>query len=408
MFWRRQFLSQRFILTLGLFLICTLHLMIFAIFQIPENFLMGRDAPSLLVACKVILYSFAIGTSLAHQFLCRRFGLRKALYFGLLCNLFGISTLLLNQYLSEVHGMIALVVLDMVFFGMALTSVVNALVTYIIIEFPKKVGLGIVALFAFGNLGYMLAPLMMEGIDVLQFKQLMYFLLIALLLLSIWFVHVVFFDPEIPSERIQLKKEGLIWRRLHYRLALFVVAIISYSLAETTFNLWGYVKIAKLFGTQVANETTPVFWLFLIIGQLLLLIPLYFFPARRIFYFLVIVLAVASFYLPMQESVSGFVLWLAIAGFGCSAVFPILLSQMEKEVLSFASGNRVLPYIEKSISLMIGGYFAGVGIIDLWVQLFGHHHYFTIVTHFHFAAGFIGITGLIALFLNLSRSAAQK
>lgn len=402
MYFRKALLSKRFMITLGLFLIGSLHTMIFAIFQIPENFLMGRTSSELTFACKVVLYTFAIGVSLSHQVLCRRFGLRKTLYIGLLFNLFGIATLLLNEYTSKGQGFVFLIFLDMFFFGMALTSVINSLVTYIIIEFPKKVGIGIVALFAFLNLGSMFAPLLIDVFQNLGMKHYMYFALMGLLSLGIWFVHNCFFDPAVPSSQIHLKKGSVIWKQLHYRLGLFVTAIIAYGLTETTFSLWGYMQIKNILGEQIANETTSFFWLFLIVGQIFLLIPLYFLPAKRIFFALVAVIIAATFFFPLQDKIAGFVFWLAFAGFGCSAVFPILLSQMEKEMAPFAKGGRILLYIEKSISLMIAGYFIGVGIIDLWVQLLGNNPFFSIPTHFHLAGAFIGITGLIALFLNLT------
>lgn len=401
MFWRGESLQYRLILTLSLFLIGSLHTMIFAIFQIPENFLMGHDSLSLSVVCKVILYSFAIGVSLGHQMLCRRFGLRKALYFGLVCNLVGIMTLLFNQYVSPTKGLISLIILDMMFFGMALTSVINALVTYIIIEFPKRVGLGIVALFAFFNLGPMTAPLLMDLSEAFHFEKFVYYFLIALLLISIWFVHVYFFDPPVSRE-VHLKKGSIIWRQLHYRLGLFVISITMYALTETSFSLWGYLKIQMILGEAVANETIPFFWLFLIVGQVFLLAPLYFVSAKRIFYFLVVMVILSACMFPIQSSSAGFVVWLAIAGFGCSAVFPILLSQMEKEMMPFARGNALLPYIEKSISLMFAGYFSGVGIMDLWVQIKSKSLYFDLSTHFHFAALFIAITCLVFIFLNLT------
>lgn len=387
--------SVRSIITIGLFLIGSLHTMIFAIFQIPENFLMGRDSMLLTFTCKVVLYVFAIGTSLAHQLLCRKLGLRKALYFGLLCNFFGVSTLFVNQFQGMV-GIIPLIFLDMVFFGMALTSVINALVTYIIIEFPKRVGIAVVILFAFFNLGAMLAPVFQHiGTEK------MYVILAVLLILSIWFVHTFFFDAPV-SKQPHLKKGSLIWKQLHYRLLLFVIAIIAYSLTETTFNLWTYIDLQSLFGTKVADDTIPFFWMFLIIGQVVLLIPLYFFPAKRVFYFLVLVIMTAAFTLPIQENLIGIIGWLAVAGFGCSAVFPILLSQMEKEMLPFARGKKILPYIEKSISLMFAGYFTGVGIIDLWVLALGKDPILTTASHFHLAAVYIGITGTIALFLDIT------
>ncbi len=388
-------------MAVSLFLIGTLHAMIFAFFQLPENFLLGRDSTDLAMICKSILYAFAIGASLFHQILGRKVGLRKALYFGLLCNLLGISTLMVNQFL-ETRGLVFLIFLDMVVFGIALTSVINSLVTYIILEFPKRVGFGVVALFAFLNLGNMLAPLLSNGFRALNLSSLINPFLIALLLFSLWFVYVYFFDPSVPPHLAHLRKGTLIWKELHYRLGLFVLAIVAYGLAETTFYLWGFIQIKDMLGIVRADEIVPFFWLFLVIGQIILLLPLYFFPPTRIFYVLILMIIGAAFYFPLQTKGTGFVTALIVAGVGCSAVFPILLSMMEKEMLPFARGSHLLHYIEVGISVMIAGYILGVGIIDLWVEKWGSHPLLSPSTHIHLAMLFIGITGLAALFLNLT------
>ena len=395
MFWRGHLLSERLITTLGLFTIGSLHAMIFAVFQIPENFLLDRNSPELAFYCKIVLYSFAIGASLSHQLLCRKIGLRKTLYVGLLCNLLGLATLMLNKLSG---GSLFLIFLDMIFFGIALTSVINALVTYIILEFPKKIGTGITAFFACLNGGVLLAPFLLNVF--LHRETLFYFLLMGLILLSLWYVHVTFFEPPFPAHLAHLRQGTLIWKELHYRLGLFVTAIVCYGLTETTFNLWGFIQIDNVLGTLIANETIPIFWLFLIIGQILLLIPLYFFPAKRIFYLLILTVFAAGIYFSHQTHLAGFISGLALAGFGCSAVFPILLSMMEKEILSFAEPSQLLPFIETVVSVMLAGYFFGVGIIDLWVQKWGAHPVFALPTHFFLASLFIGITGILAIYLN--------
>ncbi len=402
-----QVMSKRFTLTLGLFLIGALHTMIFAIFQVPENFLVGHQAQDLNISCKVILYTLAIATSLSNQIICRKIGLRNILYGGLLCNLLGMLLLFANQFLGE-KGIIPLIYLDMVFFGLAITSVINALVTYIIIEYPKKVGVAIVALFAFLNLGASLAPIAMGVFQRLHIASLFFPFLIVLLLISLWFVHVYFFDPPFPAHLAHLRKGTLIWKELHYRLALYVVAIIAYGLTETTFSLWGYVQIKHLLGAARADEAIPLFWVSLIIGQILLLLPLYFFSAKRIFYLLVLIIMAAGYYCSLQTGTLRLILGLLAAGFGCSAVFPILLSMMEKEILPFAHGGRLLFYIEMIVSLMLAGYFFGVGTIDIWVQKFGERPIFPIPFHFFLATLFIAVTGAIVLFLNWTLTAKRK
>jgi len=396
-----QAMSKRVIATASLFLIGSLHTMIFAVFQIPENFLLGRDSIDLAIVCKIILYTSAIGVSLSHQILCRWVGLKMTLYLGLLCNLFGLATLMLNQFLGP-DGTLSLVILDMVFFGVALTSVINSLVTYIILQYPKKAGLGIVALFAFLNLGAMLAPLLLDFFHRFKIDSFFYPVLIVLIGLSLFFVRNYFKNPLIPVHLERIRRGSLLWKELHYRLALFVIAIIAYGLTESTFNLWGFTLIQHVLGASTANDITSFFWLFMIIGQVILLLPLYFLPASAVFYFLVSVLMGAAFIFPLQTTVTGFIGALILAGAGCSAVFPILLSLMEKEMLPFARGGPLLHYIEVGISVMLAGYFVGVGFIDLWVQKMGVDPMLSLPTHFHLVVIYIGITCFCTLFLQLS------
>lgn len=393
-FWTQKMMSHRFLLTIGLFLIGGLHTMIFAIFQIPGNFLLGSDSPELMFYCKLILYVCAIGVSFSHAPICQRLGLRKALYLGMIFNLLGMSILWISHYIQSGH--LALIILEMIFFGLALTSVINPLITYIVLEFPKRVGAGITALFAVFNLGVMMAPLLLDFFR--DFSYAIYPFLLFLLLVSIWFIHSFFFDPPYPAHLEHLRKGSKLWKQLHYRLGLFVLAITAYSMTETTFNLWGVVQMRDLLGLDLADETISLFWLFMIVGQILLLIPLYFYPAKRVFYLLIAVVAAALFFFTKQDSLTGFIIAVAVGGFGCSAIFPILLSMMEGELQPFAKGSRMLPHIEMATSIMMAGYFIGVGTIDLWVVRLGDVPWDP--AYFHLGILYIAITGVLGAFLN--------
>lgn len=388
-------LTDRIVMALGLFLIASLHTLIFAIYQIPENFLLGHNA----VLYKSILYATAVGASVGNPFLCRRIGLKKMLHYGLVFNGLGVATLWLNGF--QPHG--SWEILSMLLFGISLTSVINSLVTYIVLEFPKKVGLAVVALFIFLNGGVMLGPLVFGAFQSFHQPTWIFPFLIALLLLSLWFVQTYFFDPSFPAHLAQVKRGTLLWKELHYRLALYVIAIVAYGLTESTFSLWGYVNIKDLLGGQTANEIISFFWLFLIFGQIFLLLPLYFLPAKGVFSVLVLVVMGAGYFFAEQTTRFGLISGLAAAGFGCSAVFPLVLSMMEKEIATLTKGRTVLLYIEMAISLMIAGYVLGVGISDLWVELFGQHPLLPLSLHFQLAALYIGLTGLIVLFLTYKK-----
>lgn len=381
----------------SLFMIGAIHTLIFAVFEFPSNFLLGQ-AQVYTFYCKLLLYVVTVATSFGHQAICRNLGLKKALIIGLVLNAVGLATLWVNKYMG---GLISLIFLDMIFFGAALPSVINALITYIIIEIPKNVGMGIISLFAAFNAGVMIAPLALDLFKDTTFQDGLYAFLLFLLFIATLFVMKYFFDPPYPSHLKHLRKGSLIWKELHYRLGLFLVAIICYGLTENTFNLWGFVKIASHLGESIANETISIFWLFLIVGQVVLLIPLYFFPAKRVFYILIVVLISDLYFFSQQSHLYGFIGALMIGGFSCSVVFPILLSMIQKELIEFGKGKQILPYIETSVSVLLAGYFMGVGAIDLWVDKEG-----SLATphkiHYYMAMGFIGMTGVIAFFLNLT------
>lgn len=394
-------IAARLIMPLSLFLIGALHAMIFAFFEFPGNFLLGVE--EIAFACKIVLYTCAIVTSLSHQWICRLLGLKRALVWGLFFNIFGLLTLWINQ---EIGTWVPLIFLDMIFFGIALPSVINALITYLILEFPRHIRTGIISLFAAFNGGVMLAPLLIEIFNPSPHREAIYPLLLFLLFLSIWFVAKLFFDPHYPAHLEHLRRGTLIWKELHYRLALFLLAIICYGLAENTFNLWGFAKLQQFFGTSIADETVSLFWLFLIIGQVTLLIPLHFFRESSVFYLLISLLMADLYFLSSQMHLQGFIASLIIGGFGCSVVFPLLLAMVQRELAVIARKSHILPYVETSVSILIAGYLLGIGIIDL--QLTRADLSIPISSHpFFWGMTAIGTTGLIALFLNLTTPSHQ-
>jgi hypothetical protein len=386
------------LIPIGILMVGCLHTLIFTTFQLPGNFLFDLHGPELAVYARMLFYFCAVATSLCHQAICRAIGLRKSLQIGLFLNTIGLLILLFHHQMSGPLSTVLLWI-NMVLLGVSLTSVINALVTYTILRFPNKTTPAITLLFATFNGGVLLAPIMLNLFQRHSSETYAYLLLIFGMLLSMGYVHFLFTDPLFPKHLSHLRKGTFIWKELHYRLALFLIAIILYSLVETTFSLIGHEQIASLFNPLVANDTISFLWLFMIIGQALLLLPLYFYPAVRIFYGLVVLVVIAAILFPLQQHLTGLSACLILAGFGCSAMFPILLSMMEKEFLCLVEPAHLLPYIETGVSLMVAGYFLGIGLIDLSSEL---KISLSFSDYFHLAALWIFCSGLAALYLNLT------
>lgn len=397
LFWKEG-TEKNWLIPISILLIGCLHTLIFAIFQIPGNFLFALTGDQIAIYAKSIFYGCAILTSLFHQIVCRYLGLRKSLQIGLFFNLLGLCVLLYHHF-TKGNTPEILLWIDMVFFGISLTSVINALVTYAILKFPKRTGPAITLLFAVFNAGVLLAPIMLNFFHRHGGDRYAYFVLILGMILSMIFVHFCFSDPHFPRHLDSLRKGSLIWKELHYRLVLFLIAIIFYGLVETTFSLWGLEQIGQILNAYRANNTISLLWLFMIVGQLILLFPLYVYPAKRIFYALVLLVITAAWTFPMQHTLVGFAACLILAGLGCSAMFPILLSMMEKEFLRLTDIHHLLPFVETGTSVMIAGYFLGIGLIDLSLEL---RFAIPISSYFHLAALLMSFTGMIALYLNLT------
>jgi hypothetical protein len=191
---------------------------------------------------------------------------------------------------------------------------------------------------------------------------------------------------------------------MHYRLGLFIIAIILYGICENTFNLWGEKLLHYFLSPDLINETISFFWLFMIVGQIIILIPLYFLSARNVFYFLVFLIILALFAFPFQTKYQGFLAMLTLAGSACAACFPILLAMMEEEIKE-AKGEdeyhiKVLPFMEIGISWMMIGYIIGTGYITLKVEAVEKPSIETITNNFFIAIICAIVMFVIAYFLS--------
>ena len=284
---------------------------------------------------------------------------------GLFLNMLGLLCLWLNQHLG---GQVVLLFLDMFFFGLALTSVINVLITFVILNFPKRTGAGITALFAVLSGGVMLAPLLLGLFNQLGIDEAIFPLLMLLSVGAIWFVEKKMYDPPYPLHLRHLRSDSLIWKELHYRLGFFFIAVTAYGALETSFSMWGLSVLSQHLKQAAALETIPIFYLFMIIGQILLLVPLYLYSPEKIFYGVLLLAAFSLYFLFHQDSLFGFITTLASGGIGCAAIFPILISMMEKELAHVARRKYILPYIETGVSVLLAGYYIGNAFNDLWID----------------------------------------
>ena len=313
----------------------------------------------------------------------------------------------LPHYLPKTfHLTYTCLAIGMFFLGAAFSSVFIGLVTYLIIETPRHLSISVTILFAFMNLGAMLSAFFLDLFNTWLSGRLFLITMEVLILLSIVYILVFFFEPKFPKHLKNLKKSTSLWREMHYRLILFIIVIILYGICENTYNLWGDKFLHFFLTPHVANDTISIFWLFMIIGQILTLIPLYFTSARNVFYFLIFLMIISLFTFPFQTKLPGFIAMLALGGCACSACFPILLSLMEDEFKAIektsTSHIRILPYLESGLAWLIIGYIIGTGIVTMKIQFDQNPTMSTVSSNFFLAILYAVIILIITYYLSIT------
>lgn len=361
---------QKLIVTIFLFFIGALHTMIFSFFQFPGTFV-ADDLAQDPIASKFVLYFFSISVSCFHQPIVKKIGLKKTLMIGLIGDCLGLFMLYVQHFHDPSTRYVTLY-LATALLGAANLSVINSLITYVILEYPAKTIAAITALFASLNLGIMSTPLILKMVDIRGIEWHFFFFLIALLFGALLAVRFFFFEPIFDKSLEHLRSGSLLWREMHKRLALYVLAIVFYAWIESTFSLWGSVHLFEHLPRLVAESASSVFWIFMIVGQLAFLVPLYYFQPHKFFYFLVFLMLIGLMYIPNQVELWRISAGLAMGGIACAVVFPIFLSLIEMEIIQaslISHHSHYLPLVDTAVSFLMAGYMLGASAIDLWISI---------------------------------------
>lgn len=396
-------LTHKSIITLVLLLIGALHTMVFTFFQLPDSYATTIPYPY-LVYLKLISYTAAIITSIFYQSFTRSLGIKKVFLIGLTLNFIGLCFILLSwlQY-QTVFYMYLFIFLACLSFGLALLTVINSLITYLIIEYPSWINTGIIVLFIFFNLGVMLAPLLLEFFKHYDAKWVFIFVLMGLLLFSIASAKKLFVSPQFPKHLKELKKSTSLWKDLHYRLAFFVLAIVFYGIVENTISLWGEIYLTNFFIHKEANTMMSLFWLFMIIGLVLVLPPLYYFKLKTVFSALCLIVFGSLWGLYLSTDPYTLTLFIILGGIGCSAIFPIIIATLSSQIVKDSKTVHAsfLPYIEMGCSTTLAGYIFGVGLVDFFHVWDYKEEFIRLPDHFFYATWALLGTLIIYLFLHM-------
>ena len=158
--------------------------------------------------------------------------------------------------------------------------------------------------------------------------------------------------------------------------------------------MWGEVYLMSQMPQKYATATISLYWLTMMMGKFILVLPLYFFRASKVFPFLIVSTMLAILYIEYQTTRSGFLLGFGLAGLSLAAVMPLLITSLETELISSSSlshHRNYLPYVEIGTALIVGAHFLGVGLMTFYVSLAND------LSSAHFFQWAIAITALIGI-----------
>jgi predicted MFS family arabinose efflux permease len=280
----------------------------------------------------------AIGSSLLGAGLTRRLGARRIYLIGLVANLWAMALLVLSRFVIGEHALAyGVLLVATACLGAGFGFTVPTLNTFAAAFFPQKVDKAVLALNALLGSGTALAPVFVALFVGLGFWWGLPVLVGALIL------GLLLFSARLPlRESAEAGTEGAKRSRMKFpsRFWLFAGFALLYGVCETMNGNWAslYMKELGASATQASLALT-VFWGMVTAGRVLLAAVEKWLPERAVCQVLPLLVAagfVATAFLQPGDPLIG-ILAFALAGLGCSALLPLVISFGQAELKTIAA-----------------------------------------------------------------------
>lgn len=311
----------------------------------------------------------AISASLLGAGLARRLGLKRIYLLGLLANLFAMALLVLSRFVIREHALAyGLLLVATACLGVGFGFTVPAINTFAAAFFPKKVDRALLGLNALLGLGTALAPVFVAlfvglgiwwGLPVLVGG-----LIVGLLLFSL----PLSLNEGAPAGGVDI---GKVRTKRPVRFWIFAAFALLYGICETMNGNWVSLYMVKQLGATatMASLALTVFWASVTLGRILFGAIEKWFPERRTYRLLPWIVAaafVAAALLPKSDPLLGLPTF-ALAGLGCSALLPLVISFGQKQLVTMSAsvaGGMIAFY---QIGYGLAAF--GVGPLQSWAGL---------------------------------------
>jgi len=310
----------------------------------------GMFAPQAVTA----ILSSLLGAGLTH-----RIGGKRVLLLGLAADLVSMALLFGSQFATGVHPLAyGLLLAATGCLGIGFGFAVPALNTFTAAFFPEKVDRAILTLNALLGVGTALAPIFATIFVGLGFwwglPILMSGLTLALILFSLR-LPLKDGGAQPEAEKSNQLRQGAM--KIPARFWLYAAFALLYGICETMSGNWATVYMSASLGASVtlASMALTVFWVTVTAGRVLFAVVEKWLPQRWTYRLLPLLLAVAflaTAAAPKDQPVLA-ILSFGLAGLGCSALLPLVISFGQEELTSMTASVA---------GGMIGFYQMGYGI----------------------------------------------
>lgn len=319
-----------------------------AIFTSPQHYALSSTQYGMLFVPQAIM---AIISSLLGPTLARRLGAKNVFLAGMLANLLSMGLLIASQFLMANHtAAYAVLLLATTCMGLAFGLTVPVINTCAAAFFPSTADRALLTLNTLLGLGTALAPAFVAVFVGLGFWWGLP-VLVAILCSGI----LVFSLPLAISAGPQAdtKSPG----GLPPVFSAFAAAAFLYGICETMNGNWASILMSNTLGNPAATASLAltIFWGTVTGGRLLFASIDRWVPESLVFRFLPLVIALSFFLIPLlpEKSALPGLAAFALAGLGCSAMLPLIIS----------FGQKQMPAIAASVAgLLIAFYQLGYGI----------------------------------------------
>lgn len=213
---------------------------------------------------------------------------------------------------------------------------------------------------SFYPLGALTAPVISSFIASRGFSWKYIYYLIIIIIITIIILYLTLKNVEIKKEKFN-QKEKYIFRNVfdernnNIIFILICLLIIFYSIAQTVFTTWSptFFRIKEILNTQASGMIISIFWIFVIVGRIIVVILTKSFKIINIMIILSTIACMSLAFIFFSNIHLVIYLFASIAGLGFSGIYPLLISTGTDIYIKKNGLPSTILFVSSSLGILI-------------------------------------------------------